>query len=53
MVAKSCKEKDTNQGVVTHRTPDGLKESDWRKGIELYKHQNANASNASNSSECK
>ena len=47
MVAKSCKEKDTNKGVVTHRTPDGLKESDWRKGIELYKQNASNASNAS------
>jgi hypothetical protein len=38
MVANECKENDgTNNGVVTHRTPYGLKESDWRKGIELYK----------------
>ena len=51
MVAKSCKEKDTNKGVVTHRTPDGLKESDWRKGIELYKQQNASNANASNASD--
>ena len=34
-VAAACKE-DGNS-VVTHRTPAGLREADWRKGLELYR----------------
>jgi len=44
MVAKACKESGTNKGVVTHRTPYGLKESDWRKGLELYKKSSSSLS---------
>jgi len=44
MVAKACKESSTNKGVVTHRTPYGLKESDWRKGLELYKKSSSSSS---------
>jgi hypothetical protein len=35
MVARACKE--DGKSVVTHRTPSGLQEADWRKGLELYK----------------
>lgn len=34
MVANACKE--NGKSVVTHRTPAGLKEADWRKGLEKY-----------------
>ena len=34
MVARACQE--NGKSVVTHRTPRGLKLSDWRKGLELY-----------------
>ena len=34
MVAANCKE--DGKSVVTHRTPAGLMEKDWRKGLELY-----------------
>jgi magnesium-dependent phosphatase 1 len=36
MVAAACKEGDTEKGVVTVRTPNGLGEKEWRKGIQLY-----------------
>jgi hypothetical protein len=39
MVAQACKE--NGKSVVTHRTPSGLKEADWRKGLELYKKAHA------------
>jgi hypothetical protein len=35
MVARACKE--DGKSVVTHRTPAGLREADWRKGLELYR----------------
>ena len=35
MVAEGCQE--NGKSVVTHRTPNGLREADWRKGLELYK----------------
>jgi hypothetical protein len=35
MVARACK--DDGKSVVTHRTPSGLREADWRKGLELYR----------------
>lgn len=35
MVATNCKE--NGKSVVTHRTPAGLRESDWQKGLELYR----------------
>ena len=35
MVAQACKE--NGKSVVTHRTPNGLRETDWRKGLELYR----------------
>jgi magnesium-dependent phosphatase 1 len=34
-VARACQ--DNGKSVVTHRTPNGLREADWRKGLELYK----------------
>ena len=39
MVAQACKE--NGKSVVTHRTPYGLKEADWRKGLDLYKKAHA------------
>jgi len=36
MVARQCREAN-GKGVVTHRTPYGLKVSDWYKGLELYR----------------
>jgi hypothetical protein len=39
MVANACKE--NGKSVVTHRTPSGLREADWRKGLELYKKAHA------------
>jgi len=39
MVARACKE--NGKSVVTHRTPYGLKEADWRKGLDLYKKAHA------------
>jgi len=35
MVARACKE--DGKSVVTHRTPYGLSEADWLKGLELYR----------------
>jgi magnesium-dependent phosphatase 1 len=35
MVERACKE--NGKSVVTHRTPSGLREADWKKGLELYK----------------
>lgn len=35
MVAMNCKE--NGKSVVTHRTPSGLWERDWRAGLEKYK----------------
>ncbi|CAB9513965.1 methylphosphate capping enzyme [Seminavis robusta] len=35
-VARACKDPDTGKCVVTHRTPSGLREADWIKGMELY-----------------
>lgn len=40
MVARACQE--NGKSVVTHRTPNGLKEADWRKGLELYRKAHAN-----------
>ena len=37
MVARGCTEDSTGKGVVGHRTPTGLRVSDWYKGLELYK----------------
>jgi magnesium-dependent phosphatase 1 len=39
MVARACQE--NGKPVVTHRTPNGLREVDWRKGLELYKQAHA------------
>mmetsp|Transcript_14566 Transcript_14566/g.29154 ORF Transcript_14566/g.29154 Transcript_14566/m.29154 type:complete len:256 (+) Transcript_14566:17-784(+) len=36
MVSNGCKE-NNGEGVVSVRTPNGLREADWRKGLELYK----------------
>lgn len=36
MVAQACKNPENGKPVVTHRTPNGLREADWRKGLELY-----------------
>ena len=35
-VAQACKDPDSGKSVVTHRTPNGLGEADWIKGLELY-----------------
>jgi hypothetical protein len=35
MVERACKE--NGKSVITHRTPAGLREADWKKGLELYK----------------
>lgn len=39
MVARACME--NGKSVVTHRTPSGLREADWRKGLELYQKAHA------------
>lgn len=36
MVAHVCKDPESGKPVVTHRTPNGLREADWRKGMQLY-----------------
>jgi magnesium-dependent phosphatase 1 len=36
MVARACKDPSTGKSVVTHRTPNGLRETDWRKGLQLF-----------------
>jgi magnesium-dependent phosphatase 1 len=43
MVAQNCKEADTGKGPVTVRTPRGLGEREWRKGLKLYAHQRIEA----------
>mmetsp|Transcript_17089 Transcript_17089/g.19129 ORF Transcript_17089/g.19129 Transcript_17089/m.19129 type:complete len:129 (+) Transcript_17089:497-883(+) len=43
MVANACTESSTQKGVVCHRTPHGLQESDWRKGLELYQQQHSSS----------
>jgi magnesium-dependent phosphatase 1 len=40
MVAQACKNPDTGKPVVTHRTPNGLREDDWRKGLQLFARSN-------------
>lgn len=40
MVAQACRE--NGKSVVTHRTPSGLREGDWRKGLELYRQAHSN-----------
>jgi magnesium-dependent phosphatase 1 len=41
MVASQCKENDTNIGPATVRTPNGLRVTDWEKGLEVYAKQAA------------
>jgi|ERR1740124_26004 len=36
MVASGCKEKDSGLGPVTVRTPQGIREDEWRLGMENY-----------------
>ena len=36
MVADACKDKITGKSVVTHETPYGIREADWRKGLEKF-----------------
>ena len=36
MVASGCKEEQSGKGVVTVRTPRGLGEAEWRRGLEAY-----------------
>ena len=35
-VQNRCKEPDSNTGPAIHRTPYGLREADWQKGLENY-----------------
>jgi magnesium-dependent phosphatase 1 len=36
MVAAACKEPDSGKGVATYRTPYGLREQEWRQGLQTY-----------------
>ena len=36
MVAQGCTEKASGKGVVTVRTPRGLGEPEWRRGLEAF-----------------
>lgn len=36
MVEAACKEKDSGESVTTYRTPNGLRETEWRGGMERY-----------------
>ena len=36
MVANACRNSDTGKPVVTHETPRGIQESDWRQGLEKF-----------------
>ena len=36
MVASGCREEGSGRGVVTVRTPRGLGEAEWRRGLEAY-----------------
>mmetsp|Transcript_41092 Transcript_41092/g.85558 ORF Transcript_41092/g.85558 Transcript_41092/m.85558 type:complete len:196 (-) Transcript_41092:1284-1871(-) len=36
MVQSRCKEPDTQTGPATMRTPNGIREADWRKGLANY-----------------
>jgi len=36
MVEANCKEDDTGVGPATVRTPNGLREKEWRQGLEVY-----------------
>ena len=36
MVAAGCREERSGRGVVTVRTPRGLGEAEWRRGLEAY-----------------
>jgi len=40
MVAANCKEEDTGLGPATVRTPRGLGESEWRKGLQIFAEKN-------------
>jgi hypothetical protein len=35
-VEQNCKEEDTGKSPATLRTPYGLGEQEWRKGLEVY-----------------
>lgn len=39
MVQRHCRESDTNTGPAVLRTPYGIQEDDWRKGLEIYSKQ--------------
>jgi len=39
MVAARCKEPDTNMGPAILRTPYGIREEEWRKGLQAYHNQ--------------
>lgn len=41
MVERNCKEKDSGKGPATVRTPYGLGEKDFRKGLKVYATRNA------------
>ena len=36
MVAAGCREEGSGRGVVTVRTPRGLGEEEWRRGLKAY-----------------
>jgi magnesium-dependent phosphatase 1 len=36
MVEANCKEEDSGVGPATVRTPNGLREQEWRQGLEVY-----------------
>ena len=36
MVAQGCTEQASGRGVVTVRTPRGLGEPEWRRGLEAF-----------------
>lgn len=40
VVEQNCKEEDNGKGPVTVRTPNGLGESEWRRGLKLYAERN-------------
>eukprot|EP00553_Chaetoceros_curvisetus_P007282 CAMPEP_0204619608 /NCGR_PEP_ID=MMETSP0717-20131115/5923_1 /ASSEMBLY_ACC=CAM_ASM_000666 /TAXON_ID=230516 /ORGANISM="Chaetoceros curvisetus" /LENGTH=215 /DNA_ID=CAMNT_0051633637 /DNA_START=130 /DNA_END=777 /DNA_ORIENTATION=+ len=40
MVERNCKEEDTGMGPATVRTPAGLREKEFRKGLEIYAAKN-------------
>jgi len=44
MVEKNCREEDTGKGPATVRTPRGLGEEEWRRGLRIYAQRNGHSS---------